>query len=372
MRAETMTSRERLLAAVHMEKPDRVPICPLIDTPPAATLLGLEGWKECAKGYASQIDLQLRLWDEYGGWDGFNAPIDANEGALLGMKYAPPTQERPEVQVIEKEVWTEDEYEVLIEEGWFSFVVNHLLKRVSDDPEAVIALSEANEKERARFREELQKRGGVEWDGGDTFHPFFNLSLSRGMVNFAEDVFYRPDVVEKAIAKMTPEFIESTLERAKASERIVLTFVEERAGGFFFPLHVFERLWLPYALQFVEAMHAEGIVTVFHLDACFDKNIAYFKQFPKGSIMLDLDGSTDIFKAREVLGDQVCLGGDVDPALLSLGKPEEISAYCRRLIDEVGRDGGLSLNVGCSVPYAVEPENFRAFLETGKTYELSR
>jgi hypothetical protein len=30
------------------------------------------------------------------------------------------------------------------------------------------------------------------------------------------------------------------------------------------------------------------------------------------------------------------------------------------------------LNVGCSVPYAVTPENFKAFIETGKTYELSR
>jgi uroporphyrinogen-III decarboxylase len=236
----------------------------------------------------------------------------------------------------------------------------------------VIKLSESNERERIRFGEELRKRGGVEWDGGDTFHPFFNLSLTRGMVNFAEDVFFRADLVEKAIAKMTPECIESTLARAKANQRIILTFAEERAGGFFFPLDVFERLWLPYALQFVEAMHAEGIVTVFHLDACFDKNIPYFKQFPKGSIIVDLDGSTDIFKAREVLGDQVCLGGDVEAALLCLGTPEEISAYCKRLIDEVGRNGGLSLNVGCSVPYAVKPENFKAFLETGKTYELSR
>jgi uroporphyrinogen-III decarboxylase len=372
MRAETMTSKERLLAAVNMEKPDRVPICPLIDTPPASTLLGLQGWEECAKGYASQVDLHLRLWDEFGGWDGFNAPIDANEGALLGMKYAPPTKERPEVQVIEKEVWAADEYEIVIEEGWFSFVENHLMKRVSDDPDAVIKLSESNERERIRFGEELGKRGGVEWDGGDAFHPFFNLSLTRGMVNFAEDVFFRAGLVEKAIAKMTPELIESTLARAKANQRIILTFAEERVGGFFFPLDVFERLWLPYALQFVEAMHAEGIVTVFHLDACFDKNIPYFKQFPKGSIIVDLDGSTDIFKAREVLGDQVCLGGDVDPALLCLGTPDEISAYCKRLIDEVGRNGGLSLNVGCSVPYAVKPENFKAFLETGKTYELSR
>ena len=54
------------------------------------------------------------------------------------------------------------------------------------------------------------------------------------------------------------------------------------------------------------------------------------------------------------------------PALLSLGTPDEVAAYCRKLIDEIGRDGGLVLQAGCSVPYAVTPENFRAMIETGK------
>lgn len=79
-------------------------------------------------------------------------------------------------------------------------------------------------------------------------------------------------------------------------------------------------------------------------------------------------GEFDIFAAKEVLAGHLCIGGDVHPTLLSLGRPEEVEAYCRRLIDEIGRDGGLILNVGCSIPYEIKPENFRAFLETGKNY----
>jgi len=62
----------------------------------------------------------------------------------------------------------------------------------------------------------------------------------------------------------------------------------------------------------------------------------------------------------------------VPAALLSLGKPEEVEAYCRKLIDEVGGDGGFILGSGCSVPCDVRPENFRAMLETARNYELSR
>jgi hypothetical protein len=46
--------------------------------------------------------------------------------------------------------------------------------------------------------------------------------------------------------------------------------------------------------------------------------------------------------------------------------------YCKRLIGEVGADGGFILGSGCSVPPDVRPENFRRMIETGKTYELSR
>jgi uroporphyrinogen-III decarboxylase len=58
--------------------------------------------------------------------------------------------------------------------------------------------------------------------------------------------------------------------------------------------------------------------------------------------------------------------------LLSVGRPEDVAAYCRKLIDEVGGDGGFILGSGCSVPPDVRPENFRAMIETGKNYEFSK
>jgi len=122
----------------------------------------------------------------------------------------------------------------------------------------------------------------------------------------------------------------------------------------------------------VDAFWSEGIVTLFHLDQCWDKNIPYFKRLPRGSAVLELDSTTDIFQAKEILRDHLCFHGDVPAALLSIGSPEEVEAYCKRLIHEVGGDGGLILGSGCGVPPDVRPENFRALIDTGKEYELSK
>jgi uroporphyrinogen-III decarboxylase len=73
-----------------------------------------------------------------------------------------------------------------------------------------------------------------------------------------------------------------------------------------------------------------------------------------------------------VLRGHLCLAGDVQAALLSIGKVEEVEAYCKKLIDEVGGDGGFILSSGCELPAAFKPDNLKTMINTGKTYELSK
>ena len=69
-----------------------------------------------------------------------------------------------------------------------------------------------------------------------------------------------------------------------------------------------------------------------------------------------------IFEAKKVIGDHMCLMGDVPATMFTLGTPAEVEAYCKKLIDEVGGDGGFILGSGCSVPCNVKAENFRAMI----------
>jgi uroporphyrinogen-III decarboxylase len=192
------------------------------------------------------------------------------------------------------------------------------------------------------------------------------------MVKFIEDLYYYPTPVEKALKTATREYIELIISTCKAWGAKMVFTSEERAEGSMFPLHIFERFWWPYTQEIVDALWSEGIVTWFHLDQCWDKNIPYFKQLPRGSAILALDGTTDIFAAKEMLRNHLCLAGDVHPSLTSLGKPEDVEAYCKKLIDEVGGDGGFILGTGCEMPTAVKLDNWRAMCQTVKNYEFSK
>ena len=192
------------------------------------------------------------------------------------------------------------------------------------------------------------------------------------MLKFTEDLFYRPEMVERALARMTDEFIDFGISLCKESGIKIMKTVEERAGAFFYPLEIFERFWWPYTRRIVDAFWSEGIRTSFHLDTCWDKNIHYFKELPRGSAIIELDGTTDVFAAKEQIRNHICIASDIHPALMSLGRPEQVTAYCRRLIDEVGGDGGRISPPAAVSPPPPERENFLAMLETGRTYELSK
>jgi uroporphyrinogen-III decarboxylase len=374
MAEETMTSEERFMTAVRLEKPDRVPVAPLIDMPAAAHLLGLKPWEVAAQGWDAMFDVILKVWDDFGGWDTLTPPVPHELFALGGTKAQGPTEGAPENQMHEYEVWTAEEYPLLIELGVGRFVMEHLIQRVWEDvsQEKLVELRRKSSALGSRFRQEARTRGAFIWTISSAVHPFFWLSLTRSMMKFTEDLFLRPEMVDRAMQRIVPEWIGYAIAACKARSSRIWFFSEERAGGFFYSLEMFERFWWPYTVEIVDALWSEGIVCAFHLDTCWDKNLPYFKKLPRGSAIIDLDGTSDIFAAAELLDDHMCISSDVHPALLSLGKPEEVEAYCKKLIDEIGHNGGLILQAGCSVPYAVTRENFKAMIDTGKNYELSK
>jgi uroporphyrinogen-III decarboxylase len=77
---------------------------------------------------------------------------------------------------------------------------------------------------------------------------------------------------------------------------------------------------------------------------------------------------TDIFKAKEILNGHMCIAGDVPAALNSLGTPQEVEDYCKKLIDVVGKDSGFILSTGCTCPVDCKMENFKAMVNTAKNY----
>ena len=372
MAHESMTPDERLWAAIRLEKPDRVPVIPTLLPEPAAGLVGLTS-AQIAEDNQLAVDAVFRVFDAYGGWDNpypaAYAPVQLQASGVYPMKMSIPgvdLGENDEFQLLEEEVLQPEDYDAICEMGMQRFYYEDYLWRVTRlAPEQLENTLGSLAAGFGRFLAECSKRSLRPFFMGATLHPFFTLSLMRSMVPFTKDLYYDPEPVERALRKMTADLIPRQIELVKKSGIGICMLTEERASAFFYSPEVFERFWWPYTREIVDAFWAEGIVTLFHLDQCWDKNLPYFKDLPRGCAILELDSATDIFAAKQILGGHLCLKGDVPAANLVLAEPQEVAAYCRKLIDEVGGDGGFILGSGCSVPPNVKAENFRAMIETG-------
>jgi len=371
--SDAMTPDERLWAAIRLEKPDRVPVVPTLLPEPAAGLTGLS-LARAADDAELAVRAVFKVFDDYGGWENpypaAYRPIHLQAMGQYPMKMRIPGKDLADdvsFQLDEQEILKPEDYGTIAEGGLEPFYYDDYLWRVStlqpsDLPGTLNGLVQGL----ALFFHECARRDLRPFFGASCMHPFFTLSLMRSMVPFTQDLYGNPEPVQRALKRMTADLIAKQIGVVKKTGIKMVLLIEERASGFFYSPAIFERFWWPYTREIVDAFWSEGIVTLFHLDQCWDKNIKYFAQLPRGSAVLELDSTTNIFAAKQALRGHLCLHGDVPAALLSIGRPEDVASYCRRLIDEVGADGGFILGSGCSVPSDVKPENFRSMIEAAK------
>ena len=82
-----------------------------------------------------------------------------------------------------------------------------------------------------------------------------------------------------------------------------------------------------------------------------------------GCDALGLDWTLPISKARALVGDQVALQGNLDPAAL-YASPEKVASEVKRIIDDFGKGSGHVFNLGHAVTPDINPENVRVLVDT--------
>lgn len=68
------------------------------------------------------------------------------------------------------------------------------------------------------------------------------------------------------------------------------------------------------------------------------------------------------------MGDKFCLSGGIPNDLLIYGTEEEVRAYCKKIIDEVAKDGGHILDASAIIQNDAKIENVRAMTEFTREY----
>jgi len=198
--------------------------------------------------------------------------------------------------------------------------------------------------------------------------PFDVFSMARTVVPFSLDLFQRPEKIRRAALRLAPSFAETCVWAARWMGVPRIQLYCHRTSTSFLSPRQFEELAFPSLEAVVCRILDAGMTPILHCDGDWRKNFKTLRRLPARKVILQLDGLPDIFRAKEEIGDHMCLFGDVPAEKLVLGSPQEVEEYCHRLIEEVGRGGGFILAAGCEVPYNAKPENLRALVRSAFRY----
>lgn len=409
---ELYRERERRLNdAMQLKVPDRVPVfffdvpllaCRYAGLPYSAAYYDAPAWKAAFKKLF--VDMEPDGWavanresgaameaveTNYTKWPGGNLPPDVGN------------------QVVEQEFMKEDEYDLFLADP-SDFIVRVWLPRVyrSLKPLAKLpplmslgtniagmstifatdefaqlarAMKKAGEaaakwqREIGRMDAEMASLGFPDTrplGGGGVAPPFSGFSNSfrtyRGVV---QDMFRQPEKLKAALNKFVEYRIATASPAVKREGKLAIANSNEahRVSDEFMSRKQFEEFVWPFWKRCVEATLNLGYDVVWmFFEGRRDKQLEYFAGFPKGKLTI-LFERTDIFRAKEILGDRVCLMGNVPMSLLQLGSPQEVEDYCKKLIKVCGKGGGFVLANGGGI-YDAKPENMKAMTDSAKKY----
>ena len=344
--------KDRVMAAVTLQECDRIP-CNLTLSYFVARYNGVT-MEDYIKDQDLCMELQHKTFEDLGGSDMVSLPPPCLGNSPESVKFLPVLSKRPGIelpsdiipQYDETERMLPEHYDIVIEKGWSRYVEECLAPAI---------LSGQMKEDTAPVK---KQRHGDAWnrrfyEDKDVFLyprdvimlPFEVLSFARSMEKFMIDLYRRPDKVLAALDAVWQDTVESSLAKMDAAIKFVSVPANRFSGGFISTRH-FEQFALPQLLRLVDLLVSRGLIIFFHLDQDWTNMLPYFREFPKGNYLLHFDGTTDIFKAKEILGDRMCLMGDVPARLLKLGTPRDIEAYCQKLIDVVGKGSGFILSAG--------------------------
>jgi hypothetical protein len=219
----------------------------------------------------------------------------------------------------------------------------------------------------AEFDQILKDFGIPPLHQGGILPPFDIISHSvRGMKGTMLDMYRRPDKLLEACEYILDQSLKRPLPPPNEYGHLRMFMTNTRGSDDFMSTKQFETFYWPFFKKLVMSLIERGATPCIFFEGNFTSRLERLLEFPKGKICARFD-TTDIFKAKEILGGHVCIEGNVPSSLLQIGTVEEVKDCCRKLIDVVGKGGGYILGPRSSTD-EVKPENLKAMIEFTKEY----
>ena len=348
----SMTSMQRVMATINLKEPDVVPVGPYMGNH-GAKVAGTMISNYCTNG-KTMAQAQLDAWEIYGQdilvaqsdnyyiAEGFGIKVDMREDST-------PTLREPIIHDLK------DIYKLKVPDPYRDGRMPVYLEAVELIKKAV--------GDKAAVR-------------GAGTGPLALASHLIGTERFLIQLAMADMELEGEDAKALRHLLELTTDALIAFAKAMLKAGADivQAGDSLASIDVISpkmyKEWaFPYEKKFFDAMKKVDIDkefgTILHI--CGNMTPVLSDMVDTGASILELDYKVDIAEAKKLIGDRVCLIGNLNPTeVLLRGTPEIVAEEAQKCINAAAKGGGYILGSGCELAYFTPQENVKAMIQTAR------
>ena len=211
--------------------------------------------------------------------------------------------------------------------------------------------------------EKLQERcGEVVGVSASIPGPFTTLSSLRGSENLMKDLYSRPDMVTKWLDIIMETFNLYIDEASKLN--VGFLFAEPMGSCSLISPKMFKKFVQPYLSKCSDRIfNKTGKRPSLHICGQTEKILKELAEIKVSS--LSLDNVVDMEKAKEEVGNEVCLVGNVKPVeTIADGTKEDIFNEVEYLLSKLhDSPKGYIIAPGCQLPMTIDVEKIDMFVE---------
>ena len=381
----------RYITALRNEKPDMVPVRPFV----AEFTAKYAGYtcQEVVHDYSKAFQAAIITAKDFGWdavvpnmvyvWTGLTQAVGLRYYGIpgigiphtTGFNYIEPPEDAAFMRA--------DEYDALIDDPT-AFLYNVWLPRVSTEVNrigqpstyrnnlalvkgamAMLSYFYAFGPQVARLRAECGTASAI---AGIFKAPFDIIADKlRGYVGLTMDMHTQPGKVLAACEALMPHLCHVGLTTADPACQVPIGFWMHRGCVPFINPRQFASHYWPTLKPIIQEFWKHGHQTMFYAEGKWHYHFDAFRELPDRSILYHCD-QDDVFLVHRKLHDKFPISGGIPNVLLSYGKPEEVRAFCRRVLDEVARDGGYIMDAGAIMQDDTSIENLFTMTRTAREY----
>lgn len=430
---ELMQARiQRVVDAINLKEPDRVPVIPQMNPHFVSNQAGLtqkQVWYNGGKNLRATIKVLRQYdWDLYPGVSqcGFGHFYDVLE--IQNFKWPgakDPNSRLPDnrpFQAVEGEWMKADEYEECLEDptGFFlrkivakqnlglaafekfpgvdkfafmgsgmdlaaAFLIDKdflkMVRKINWYKLKLLPLLITQKPYKRKMESLGFPLGGM--GGGVYMASFDRISDSvRGMRGTMLDMRRNPEELKKlcnVLAKATLRSMDSakSLYESDDSEGVPkICFIPlHRGANSFMNNKQFEEFYWPSLTYMMEGMIARSIIPCPFFEGGYSERLEFLADFAKKhkGKMIYWFHDIDMKQVKDMMGDSICIRGNIPASLLIMGTPQQVEDYVKQNIEDCAEGGGYLIDGAIAgIPDEAKHENVLAIERAVKKYGIYR